>query len=938
MSRLFLATEASLNRQVVIKLLPPELASEVSSARFRREIEVSAQLQHPHVLPVLAAGARDDLLYYIMPYVAGESLRRHLGVRGRLEVAEAVRILAEVADALAYAHRSGIVHRDIKPENILLEEGHAVLADFGVARALAAARSDDHLTQTGTSVGTPSYMSPEQVAGESNIDARADVYALATIGYELLAGRLPFTGASTSAVLAARLTTDAEPLQALRPDVPANVARVIMHALARSPDERVQSAAAFREALLAAPVRAPGGAHGRLPWAIAAGVLLVMAAGGALFWSRVQRRTTLDENLVAVAPFDALGGNLSLWREGMVDMLSRNLDGAGPLRTVAPTTVIRRWEGRADKVSAAALGRSTGARLVVFGSVVASGRDSVRLSASLLDVGSDRVLSEVERFGAADHLDRLADSLTFELLRDLGKSRPMGATRLSSFGTRSLPALKAFLQGEQFYRRSTWDSASTEYDRALTFDTAFALALRRRGQTLGWTETGTDSLSRAFNRRAGRFNRGLAPRDSMLVLADALSAEVFGYDRDPSFAAHRLQLFSTVQELTRRYPQDPEAWHELGEARYHFGMASFTAEEKLDAFDRSLALDSAFTPAYIHPVEIALALGDTARARRYINRYLALVPRDIEAQGMGAAKVILESRPDDPAVQTLLDTSSADALYMAASALRYLRDSAEIVIRIRRSLVHHRRATSVIVTDSNRTRRSLVRALELRGRFHEARAIARPGSWEDGELALIGAVPADSAEQLFRRFRREARPGMYLSVAWWADRGDTAAILDAMAFADSVQRVTRNAAERRDQAFFVASSQVKLSLARRDTAGALRRLEAIPDTMCAFCVEEVHLRARLLAAVGRDREALALYDRLWEGWQPWRVLAQFERGRVAERLGEREKATDAYAYVADAWMHADPPLQPVVAESRAGLQRLRSDAPRGVEVGAPPRR
>jgi serine/threonine-protein kinase len=178
MSRLFIAEESSLHRRVVVKVLPPEFASEVSAERFRREIEVAAHLQHPNILPVLAAGTRDDLLYYVIPYVPGESLRHRLTQQGQLPVAEALQILRETADALAHAHAEGIIHRDIKPENILLLGGHAVLTDFGVARALMEARSGERLTETGLAVGTPGYMSPEQVAGDRHIDARADVYSL----------------------------------------------------------------------------------------------------------------------------------------------------------------------------------------------------------------------------------------------------------------------------------------------------------------------------------------------------------------------------------------------------------------------------------------------------------------------------------------------------------------------------------------------------------------------------------------------------------------------------------------------------------------------------------------------------------------------------------------------------------------------------------------
>ena len=251
MSRLFVAMESSLNRRVVIKVLPPELTSDVSAARFKQEIELAAHLQHPHILPILAAGSKDDLLYYVMPFVAGESLRQHLA-SGPMPIGDAVRILREVADALAYAHRKGIVHRDIKPENILLEEGHAVLADFGVARAIDEARSGaamPRVTGTGMSVGTPTYMAPEQASGERHIDARADLYALAVVGYEMLAGKLPFTAPSPQAMLAAHLTAPPPAVTKTRPDVPAPVATAISKALAKTPDERYATAEEFRDAL-----------------------------------------------------------------------------------------------------------------------------------------------------------------------------------------------------------------------------------------------------------------------------------------------------------------------------------------------------------------------------------------------------------------------------------------------------------------------------------------------------------------------------------------------------------------------------------------------------------------------------------------------------------------------------------------------------------------
>ena len=191
MSRVFLAVERSLGRRVVIKVLAPELLTGVSATRFQREIQITANLQHPHILPVLAVGIRGAIHYYVTPYVDGESLRTRIEEEGMLAVSDAISILQDVADALAFAHERGVIHRDVKPGNVLLSGGHAILADFGIASAVQAP-TEERLTRTGVGVGTPGYMAPEQLAGDPTVDARADVFALGVLGYEMLAGKAPF--------------------------------------------------------------------------------------------------------------------------------------------------------------------------------------------------------------------------------------------------------------------------------------------------------------------------------------------------------------------------------------------------------------------------------------------------------------------------------------------------------------------------------------------------------------------------------------------------------------------------------------------------------------------------------------------------------------------------------------------------------------------------
>jgi serine/threonine-protein kinase len=429
---------------VALKTLHPELAASLGSDRFLREIKLAARLQHPHILSVHDSGEAAGLLWFTMPYVEGESLRDRLQREHQLPLDDAVRISHEAARALDYAHRHGVVHRDVKPENILLtKDGDTLVADFGIGRALGAPGPEERLTETGIVVGTPAYMSPEQAAGERELDGRTDVYSLAVVLYEMLAGEPPFTGATAQAITARRLTETPRPLRPVRESVPQELEQLVMRALARAPADRPATAAAFAEALDA--VRRSGGvaatAPARLPRKWLAGLLggvIAAALLGTLLRSRVGARPELDASLLAVAPFDVVDPQLQLWREGLVDLLSRNLDGAGPLRTVSPTVVVRRWHGRADPESAGDLGRRTGAGLAVYGSLLSAGRDSVRMRATLFDVAHGRAVEEWDLRDASDRVDRLTDSLTIRVLQGLGRTRPIGSVRLTSFGSTSL--------------------------------------------------------------------------------------------------------------------------------------------------------------------------------------------------------------------------------------------------------------------------------------------------------------------------------------------------------------------------------------------------------------------------------------------------------------------------------------------------------------------
>jgi serine/threonine-protein kinase len=622
-----------------------------------------------------------------------------------------------------------------------------------------------------------------------------------------------------------------------------------------------------------------------------------MLIAGAWSWLRSRPAPALDADLIAVAPFDVLGQDLELWREGMVDVLARNLDGAGPIRTVSPTGVIRHWRGRADPESAAELGRRVGARLAVFGQIVGTSADSVRISASLYDVGRGATLGESDLRGPKATLDRLADSLTVRMLRDLGSTRPIGATRRATFGSTSLPALKAFLQAEQEYRRSNWDSAVVGYRRAIELDTSFALAYSRLGTILGWQRTAYDSLSEAYTMRAGALNHGLA-------------------------------LFRTVDEAAARYPDDPLVWNVVGEARSHLGsFVGGSAVWEQGAFDRAIAADSAFAPAYIHPAGTGLETGGPAAALRYIGPYLALGPTDKHADGMRLVRALLvpdgstHPRPD---LDRWLDSASANTLSGAYLTFWRIPDSMEIAVRLARHLAEGRPGERPW-SDPATGRHHLARQLLRRGHAREARGVIGDpvegrAKWQYVQAVLVGAVPLDSAALMTRRWLRDRNWFATQALWWWGERRDTSSIKQFAALQDSLQGGPET------RLYYAQAAPAYLALARGDTAGALDQLVALPDSLCLICALERLATVRLLTATGRFREAAPRLDR---------PISQFpevldgvwalERARVNERLGDRDKAIDAYSFVAQSWRQADPELQPVVAEARAALGRLTAE-------------
>jgi len=543
MSRVFTARETALGRSVVVKVLPPELAAGVSIERFKREIALAARLQHPHIVPLLSAGEMDGVPYFTMPFVTGESLRARLARHGELPVSESLRLLREIASALAYAHQNGVVHRDIKPENVLLAGGGprdnagpgrmatAMVADFGVAKAVAAAAEDEepahdgrdahhhHVTSLGVALGTPAYMSPEQATADPKTDHRADLYAFGVLAYEILTGQTPFGKRSPAELLAAHVTEAPRPITESRPSLPPPLAALVMRCLEKRPADRPQSAGEILQSLdeittpsagttptgmlppATTPRAAPptsGRAGGRRP-VVATGIIVAMVAlmlgtaGVAIWRSRNAAPAAIAderEQRIAVLPFENLGDSADAYfADGITDAVRGKLTALPSLEVIARASSV---QYRGTSKPPAAIARELGVRYLLTGTVRwarGAGRASrVQVSPELVEVRPEG--------SAASRWQQPFDAEMADVFRVQGEiaSRVAEAMRLTlgvadqarlvEVPTRDPVAYDAFLRAEAMFASGATSSAELRriiagYERAVRLDTAFADAWAR---------------------------------------------------------------------------------------------------------------------------------------------------------------------------------------------------------------------------------------------------------------------------------------------------------------------------------------------------------------------------------------------------------------------------------------------------------------------------
>ncbi|HLS47053.1 MAG TPA: serine/threonine-protein kinase [Gemmatimonadales bacterium] len=942
MATVYLARDLKHGRAVAIKVLRPELAATVGTDRFLREIEMAARLQHPHILPVYDSGAADGVLYYVMPFVEGESLRDRLDRDGQLPTEEAIRLTREAASALEYAHSHGVIHRDIKPENILLFGGHAVVADFGIARAVEAGAGGPALTGMGMAIGTPAYMSPEQATASDEVDGRSDQYGLACVLYEMLAGERAFSGPSVQSVMTRSITGPRPHVRQLRAAVSEETEAAIVKALATDPAARFGTMSEFAAALgdgHSGTVRAAKAAPMRRGL-IAAGIGVLVIGAAALFSLRKASGSPVMEGAqrIAVLPFRTSGAGVELLGEGLVDLMSTNLDAIGGITTVEPRTVLQRWKGRdsaMDLEGALAVGRDVDAGAVILGSVVATG-STVRLTADLY-ASEGAKLATAQVNGHADSVLTLVDELSLALVRDVWRSNePLPSIRVAGLTTTSLDAMRAFLRGEQYYRKSAWDSAAAAFTEAVTEDSTFALAHYRLAMTHGWTGHGNSAAASEAGSAAVRFASRLQPDERSLVIAYRL------------FQQGRVAAIDSMRRYTAAHPGDADGWYLLGEAQYHArGRVGYTPAEIMMPFDRVLELDPSLTPAAIHPLEVALEISDSSLYRKYTDVLERAGARaEVERFERVGQIVFGEEFPDSAVLTEVFTGNRQDATMAAIVGLIGSLPPGEAVERLGRI------EQTIEPTSNMASQLPQLRATMLMGNGQLARAQRITDSLPPNERFFLQMIPvqggyappgyADSLVTALRALSREAgRPTpsstrnpfeLYMLSIYELGQGNAAAAkpfveralaLDSAEIAASGNPWVRGLHQ---------AAAGWLAILEGDTARGLARIERGLDQIGLVGGPALTAAVRLqraIALAGRPRtreQGVRLLRHSFIMDPQYSAVAQLALAQTLQGYGDRDGAMAAYSEFLRRWSDADPAFEPKVRAARDALARLQQQA------------
>ncbi|HET9440098.1 MAG TPA: serine/threonine-protein kinase [Longimicrobiales bacterium] len=911
MGIVYRAYDARLRRDVALKFLAAGSGDALAQARFIKEARAASALDHPHNCPVYDIGTTEKgRLFIAMAYCSGGSLDRRI-TSGSLPVAEAIRIAVEVADVLEHAHRAGIVHRDIKPANIAFSDrGDARVLDFGVA-----VFGDD--AASATPAGTIAYMAPEQLRGDA-ADRRVDIWALGVVLYEMLTGQKPFSG-ERAAVKEAILHASPPGVRTLRPEVTPGLERALTRALMKDPAQRYGSAAEFSAALrsVSAIPRRPR----QLTWAVAGILLLVLASSGYFaFRNRALISSDADENAVVVLPFRVSSEpSLGYLREGMMDLLAAKLTGAGGLRATDPRTVLARDGGElktrdVTTRQALALARELGAGHVLLGNVVGNAQQLV-VNATLLD-GTGEVIGTVTAQGAHANLSGLVDQIVAELLSTTaGEERQ----RLAALTSTSLPALRAYLEGQSAYRLGSFGVAVEKFSEALDLDSTFALAGLALELADGWVGM-TDAGERG-RRIAWQERDRLSARDRAFM---AISAGP-NFPRSPTIT----ERLDATERALRIAPDRAELWYTLGDLHFHWGRIFGGTDWEARAergFRRAIELDSSFAAPAQHLVGLYARQGRAQEAAALASAMLARAPVGATADYLRWLVRMATSPATD--VDIILDSLATETLgWLAMSSI----DDGGAVEAGRRALqlrsqrpgTHAERFERVLslhadALHAGRPRAALALTDSLRelqpdsGFYLRLRVLT--GLYGDGDKTAA-AHAAAALRAVSERNPANRALNQCVAAQWYNDNvkveaADSPVELKTCRLALSVLREPRG------------TTAWRQSVAQLD--------ELYRSGPIYFYFGDGHVEyapivlARALSAAGDRAGALAALRRrpYFIGWQPYLAATLRAEGQLAERLGDRAAAMRAYRHYLALRSNPEPALQPVVDSVRVTLSRL----------------
>lgn len=630
MADVYLAKDLRLKREVAVKIMRPDVIASVGPDRFLREIDVTAHLSHPNIVQVYDSGSVDEFLYYVMPYIEGESLRQRLEREGQLPVDEALRITREVAMALEYAHQAGVVHRDVKPGNIMLHGDRVLVTDFGIARALAA-ESGERLTGTGLAIGSAHYMSPEQATASSKLDARSDQYSLACVLFEMLAGEPPFSGHTVHAIIARQAVESAPVLRLLRDTIPLGVEAAVGRALSKVPADRFVNVQEFVEAFDTVPVEPSEEEASQLrvkPWAVSLTVVVTLAAAYGLSQFSGQRgileplasaTVGIPQPLLVAPPVIAGSRPTVLSPDDLTRLLNQAVSGEGGMQVISADSARLWWASvEADSESSPSVFLSGAADLgavAILRTTILETETGWRVMAVVQETsgGEERFREEnLQSSGKSepDLIEKLAKRL---LIHDAGEDR-----HLNDLLDRDITVLKTYLGGLSSYRTGRYREAVDRLGRAVSADTTFALAaieLAVAARLLGGESgyfIGDSALSRAWAQRSG-----LAPADSAFLAALAGT-------RYPNHTSAR-EYVANWEQVVGQVPARWEASFQLGTELFENGRLldlDVPVRRAAAAFAQLLETHPRFAPALEYAIQVAALEQDTVEVANLVMTYL----------------------------------------------------------------------------------------------------------------------------------------------------------------------------------------------------------------------------------------------------------------------------------------------------------------------------